>query len=243
LDRYAPPDITALPLGHPIWKPVDFHMFAAPIGTESSGYVEFNQTMQMLLPPPDHVWDPALGIGPGAAHVGNYSYELRDSVRALRLRERQMYMQSEFTQGQGVFLVWMNVPSPGTNGSSPDFGRGPIIPNALFPIHVTGTDYRNGRTFSVLADFEVPPLDANLGKRYAGLDGHSHFPIFIADNADFGPTGTPQGGSYSYVVTMLDKSGQGWIVVGRFDIESGPAVAGTSMTVNTTVKPNSLVTR
>ena len=36
-----------------------------------------------------------------------------------------------------------------------------------------------------MTDFDVPPLDA-INPPF-DVDGHSHFPVFIADNTDFGP--------------------------------------------------------
>lgn len=217
-DRSPLIEVIAVPIGRPVWMPVDFHMFSAPIGTADSGYVEFVETMAALLPPPDHALDPHFGIGPGAAHAGPYGTELGESVRRLHLRDRILYESSDFTQGNGVWLVWMNIPASGASGASPDFPVGRVIPNELFPIRVAGTDIRNGRKYSVLGEFEVPPLDAATDPRFAGMDGHSHFPIFFADSADFGPPGTPLRGSYRYLVTMLDQSGQGWFVHAHFAI-------------------------
>ncbi len=217
-DRGRPIDVTAVPIGRPVWQPVDFHVFSAPIGTAATGYAEFADTMARLLPPPDHVLHPTLGIAPGAPHAAPYGSELGESVTRLHLRERFLYAPADFTYGMGVWVVWMNVPAPGEAGASPDAAHGRVIPNRLFPIHVVGTDYHNGRKFSLLADFEVPPLDASLDARFAGMDGHSHFPIFIADNADFGPSGAPLAGIYRYVITMLDTTGQGWLVHASFAI-------------------------
>ena len=216
--RVHPINVTAMPIGRPVWQPLDFHMFAAPVGTAESGYVEFFETMTRLLPPPNHAADPYLGIGPGIAHARPYVYELGENVERMHLQERFRYTPSDFSRGTGVWLAWMNVPVPGEIGTSPDFAAGPVIPNRLFPIHVSGTDVHNGRKFSLLADFEVPPLDAAIGARYADMDGHSHFPLFIADNADFGPPGTPLAGIYSYVITMMDTSAQGWFVHAQFVI-------------------------
>jgi len=216
--RGEPIDVAAIPIGRPTWKPVDFHVVAARIGTAESGYAEFVDTIAQFLPPPDHVLDPNFGVGPGAAHRGPYDDELGDSVARLHLREGARFTPGDFTRGKGVWLVWMNVPSPGVFGASPDFPRDRVIPNELFPIHVAGADYRNGRKFSVLADFEVPPLTAALESRFAGIDGHSHFPMFIADNGDFGPPGTPLAGSYRYLITMMDRAGHGWLVQAHFAI-------------------------
>jgi hypothetical protein len=52
------------PIGDPIWKPVDCHVFSAPVGTAETGYAEAFETFASLLPPPNHVAHPDLGIGP-----------------------------------------------------------------------------------------------------------------------------------------------------------------------------------
>src|SRR5687767_12560431 len=72
--------ITVTPIGTPTWQPVDLHVFAGPIGTAGSGYVEFLSTLSALLLPPNHVSDPAVGILPGAAHAGPYDQELANGV-------------------------------------------------------------------------------------------------------------------------------------------------------------------
>jgi hypothetical protein len=124
------------------------------------------------------------------------------------------FSRSEFSEGMGVYLVWMNVPTPGTTGSSPDFDSGPIIPNSLFPIHVVGSSVHNGAPFSFLFEGDVPALNT------AGfnVDGASHFPFFIADNADFGPPGAKLRGSYDWHITMTDTSGSGWRIEAHFAI-------------------------
>lgn len=209
------PGVFAVPIGHPTWKPVDFHLFAAPIGTAASGYAEFGQTMEALLPPPYHVVHPNLGVGPGSPHLGPYTTELAHGVADLGFRQSVLFHRYEFSYGSGVWLVWMNVPMPGTIGSSPDFAKGSIIPNALFPIHVYGADWHNGKPFSVLAEFDVPPLDDSLAPPF-NVDGHSHFPVFIADNADFGPPGAKLPGIYEYRIVMIDRLGNGWRIEAVF---------------------------
>jgi hypothetical protein len=118
--------------------------------------------------------------------------------------------------------AWMNVPAPGGVGSSPDFDSGPIIPNALFPIHVFGKTLQNRKVFSE-TDFYVPALDQNLDPPFS-VDGHSHFPVFIADNPDiacaFGGScdNTNLLGPYRYEFTLMDSTGQGWRVTADFTV-------------------------
>jgi hypothetical protein len=172
--------------------------------------------MQAVLPPPNHQPQPALGIGPGAPHQPPYDTELAQGVAEQGFREARSFKLSEFSEGQGVWLVWMTVPNPGTTGSSPDFASGPIIPNSLFPFHVDGVDIHNGENTDVVADFDVPALDSSLDPPFF-VDGHSHFPIFLADNADFVSAPNLRG-SYEYRTTMIDQQGNGWLVVAKFAV-------------------------
>jgi hypothetical protein len=216
----APPPaqgVRLTPIGAPTWKPVDFHLFSAPIGTAASNYAEFLDTMLAVLPPPNHVFHPALGVGPGAPHAPPYGSELADGVDDLGFNEGVRFDTAEFSNGEGVWLAWMNVPAPGTTGSSPDFSSGPIIPNALFPIHFSGINVHNGKYFSNLGAADVPPLDGDLNPPF-NVDGHSHFPIFFADNADFGPSGAKLRGSYEFQIVITDQLGSGWRITAHFAV-------------------------
>ena len=67
-----------------------------------------------------------------------------------------------------------------------------------------------------MAVFDVPALDSNLTPPFT-VDGHSHFPIFLADNVDFVSMQNLRG-SYKYRTTITDKQGNGWLVVAQFAI-------------------------
>ena len=186
------------------------------MGTFDTGFEEFFLTMEDLLPPPDHVLIPWTGIFPGEAHSPPYKKEMRDGVIANGYHEGVRFMKNEFTGNMGIWVTWMNVPNPGPTGSSPDFTRGRIIPNRLFPIHVEGQTFHNGQDFNpYLAYFDVPKL-SDLG--YPTYDGQSHFPVFIADTAAFGPPGIRLRGNYVYQLTLIDQDGNGWQVRANFAV-------------------------
>ena len=67
----------------------------------------------------------------------------------------------------------------------------------------------------MLVDIDVPALDGELDPPF-DVDGHSHFPFFIADNADFGPPGIELPGKYRYDMTMVDATGHGWSIFVSF---------------------------
>jgi len=209
--------IQVKPIGDPAWMPVDCQLFSAPIGTAATGYAEAFETIGRLLPPPNHVpRPPLLAIGPGAAHMPPYDSELSAGVESQNLHGGHAFAGSEFSDGTGVFLVCMVVPAPGTIGSSPDFASGPIIPNTSFPIQVVGVANQDGDLYDpFLTNFEVPPLTTAIDPTF-DVDGHSHFPIFVVTNQDFGPANSDLKGRYDYELTMTDAGGAGWTVRAHF---------------------------
>jgi hypothetical protein len=209
------------PVGDPIWRPVDFHLFSAAIGSFETEFAEFGEVTEQLMPPPEHV--PALpfyGTGPGIPHDPPYERELAEGVTRLGLEDRHSFPASAFSTESlnGVYLVWMLVPDPGVTGRSPDFVLGPIIPNSLFPMTITGAVTRDGASFdpSFIPPTELAPLDETVAPRFAGMDGHSHLPIFIAESQLFAPPGTPVEGRYRFELTLRDTEGNGWDIASQF---------------------------
>lgn len=206
------------PIGHPIWKPVDFHVFTLAIGTADDGYAEFTQNEILLLYPLRHKWCNDLGgPGPGDPHQPPYIHEFEGNLDIVNITDSLVFRVPDFSPPNGVWAVWMTVPDPGTTGSSPDFKSGPIIPNTLFPIHVAGQTFRNNQLWNpYLGTFDVPPLTDQLSCPF-NVDGHSHFPIYYADNSSFGPGG-PITGHYEFRITMTDTTGNGWSIDVAFTV-------------------------
>src|SRR4051812_31827127 len=95
----APNPLTAAgvritPIGRPIWKPVDFQLFSAPVGTEESGYAEANVVGLEILKL-NHVPDPDLGVGPGAPHPPPYDSELDEGLEAKGYHEGVQFRARE----------------------------------------------------------------------------------------------------------------------------------------------------
>ena len=206
---------TVTPIGNPAYTPTDFHLFAAPIGTPATGFAEFGITQQLLLPPPKHLPDPVLGIGPGTPHVGPYNHEFADGVAANGFVDASSFTVPQYSNGNGVLLVFMFVPGPGApTGSSPDFALGPILPNAVFPLTVDGKTVTNGAVNDILGQFQVPAIDTVPG--FTGLGGHSHIPFFFVDNFDF--AARPVTGDYEYQISILDAAGNGYNINASFQV-------------------------
>src|SRR5262245_32871748 len=101
----AAAEVTFTPIGTPAWELVDFHVFSAPIGTSASGYAEFLATLAALLPPPNHVSDPAVGILPGVTHAPPYDQELANGVSNQGFAEKATFTAAQFSNGLGVYLA------------------------------------------------------------------------------------------------------------------------------------------
>lgn len=212
--------VTFTAIGTPGYLPVDLHLFSAPIGTAASGYAEFAQTQAALLPPPNHLPNPQLGIGPGAPHAGPYTEEFAQGLAANVFVDASTFTTTQYLNGNGVYFVFMLVPASGSpNGSSPDFASGPIVPNSIFPLKVTGGTFTNGVSNDALADFEVPPLDLAIG--FPGLDGHSHIPFIFGDNFDFSILPVIAG-DYEYRIGIRDNAANGYDIVAQFQVLAVP---------------------
>jgi hypothetical protein len=204
-------------VGSPTFVPTDFQLFAAPIGTAATSYAELTQTLQAILPPPDHVLNPIVGIGPGAPHAGPYDQEIGHGVAANGFVDSTTFPVADYSNGMGVLLAFMVVPGPGSpTGSSPDFTSGPIIPNAIFPLTFTIDTFTNGALNDSSGSVPVPAVDQIDVPAFAGLEGYSHFPFFFVDNFDFATQKIT--GDYEYRISVLDAGGNGYDIVAPFQV-------------------------
>jgi hypothetical protein len=210
-------------IGHPIWKPVDFHVFTAPVGTQTNPDFDLTQLMETemaVLPPPKHQWCDDLGIAPGIPHQPPYDEEIEEGLEDTGFKEGTSFRVAEFSPPNAVWAVWMLVPHPGTIGSSPDFSSGPIIPNTLFPIVVQGQTFHNKKLWDrFLAGGSIPPLTPALTHCPFSVDGHSHIPYFLGDNTSFQTDGSGSVvGGYEFRITMIDHTGSGWHISVYFTV-------------------------
>ena len=82
--------------------------------------------------------------------------------------------------------------------------------------------YKDGGDFDpfLVPPIQIPALTGALDPRFAGLDGHSHFPILAATNESFGITpGADLRGEYLYDVTLTDSQGNGWRIQSDYRID------------------------
>ena len=169
------------------------------------------------MPPPDHVLNPIVGIGPGAPHAGPYDHEMGQGVAANGFVESTTFPVADYSNGMGVLLAFMVVPGPGSaTGSSPDFTSGPIIPNAILPLTAAFDTFTNGALNDSSGASVVPAVDQIDVPAFAGLEGYSHIPFFFADNFDFATQKIT--GGYEYRISVLDAGGNGYDIVAPFQV-------------------------
>jgi hypothetical protein len=196
-------------IGDPLWEPVDYHQFAAPVGDM---FMDFESTLEGLLPAPNHEPHPDLGIGPGMAHAGPYDGEIAAGVLAHSYVDKTTYTQAEGSLPNAIISAWMLVPSTGAlTGASPDGASTPIIPNEIFPINASFDAFESGTLLDGYSySFDVPALDDQLNPPFTGMDGHSHIPLFNAVVFDGLPT-IP--GTLETHINLIDAQGNGWHLV------------------------------
>jgi len=213
-------------IGTPAWNVLDFHLVAADVGTASDNYAEFfTLTGDKILPPPFYKNYPGVGAGPsGAEHQPPYDKDLANGVTSLGLKEQSVFPISDFSNGRGPVGMFMIVADGSTTGSSPDFASGPIIPNSLFPITFALADKKGGVDFSAPGSLPVPS-HTTLDPAFANLDGTSHLPFFLFDNADFAlDPKAPLAGSYQFEAKATDSAGNGYNIVIPFTVTGATAI-------------------
>jgi hypothetical protein len=213
--------VTITPIGTPAWDVVDTHVFSTTVGTEASGYQEFFDLAGKVLPEPNHKVYPNVGVGPGQPHNPPYDQEIAQGLSALGISDSAALSASDFSNGQGVNLAFMIVGNGDEVGSSPEFDAGAILPNSLFPLHFDIANKKGGADFSAAGAFDVPS-HTTLDPAFADLEGTSHLPFFVFDNADFAlDKSASLAGSYQLEVKVTDAAGNGYNVIAPYTVSGG----------------------
>ena len=223
-------------VGDPIWRPVDFHLFSAPAGTPESGFAEFLETARRIYPEPYYTLPPGTNVFLRGSVVTPppYDREIQAALARLGFEDDRTFSASDFGVGtnRGVFFTFTLVPAPGVTGSSENFASGPIIPNELFPITLTGVAYRNGDVFDPIllgpTGLSIPALHV-VDPRFPAREGWgwSHQLIGIVETLQFYPfewngvtyPRTAPEGRYQYEIRIRDAEGNGWNVTTRYVVK------------------------
>ena len=169
-----PPAVTLTQIGSPIWRPTDFQVFSAPRDTDEV----YERTKAALRP-----LDPPSGPYP-TPHGPPYDRELSTNMAAAGFVSRSVFPREAMDYPNVIYRALMLLPDPGITGSSRDFASGPVIPNSLFPIAISGKVWKDGALIYDPGDgqFDVRPTDQPF-------DGASHrinfstyyeIPLFIS---------------------------------------------------------------
>ena len=224
--------ISVTKFGDPVWEPVDFHLFTAPVGdgVGNPAFEEFKNTATTILPEPEYVFNPLLFVGPGSPNP-DFQNDIGEGIAAAGYKEGDVFSVAEFSPTAGVILAWMNVPGPnapdGTDPAvpdTPDYDSGPTISNALFPITGLYTVRRDGELFEPTDNTNppFPPLDENINPPF-NVEGYSHFPFFMAGSTLFADPPQPAVGDYIYNVKLQDQAGNGYVVEANFSVVPEPS--------------------
>ena len=76
------------PIGNPMWKPVDFHVFTAQ-------NADFAGQMKTLLYPLRHEPCAELGIGPGDPHQPPYLHEFQGNLLIVNISDSLVFKRAE----------------------------------------------------------------------------------------------------------------------------------------------------
>jgi hypothetical protein len=187
-------------VGNPIWRPVDFNLFAAPADTFDAFLAVTDSVLAATAPPSDPPYDNIITAGLASAGY----------------QDRSIFLSSDIAgQPSGVYYAYIVIPDPGDTGSSLDFTSGPIIPNRLFPVTDDTDLLRNG----IIVDPEFDGETTSL----AGFDGYSHTSAFFASHAGFFPPGSELPGSYEFRSVLRDAEGNGWNISVPFTVVPEPS--------------------
>jgi hypothetical protein len=187
-------------VGNPIWRPVDFNLFAAPADTFDAFLAVTDSVLAATAPPSNPPYDNVISAGLASAGYQDASAFLPSDIAG---------------QPSGVFYAYIVIPDPGVTGSSLDFASGPIIPNRLFPITDDTDLLQNGIIVDPEFDGETTAL--------TGFDGYSHTTAFFASHAGFFPPGSELPGSYEFRSVLRDAEGNGWNISVPFEVVPEPS--------------------
>jgi hypothetical protein len=195
-----PPAVTLTQIGSPIWRPVDFQLFSAPVEPDAAATATIN-ALQPL--------DPSGVATYTTPHAPPYDTELSTNAAAAGIVNRSVFPREVMTYPNGIFFAYLLLPDPGITGSSRDFASGPVIPNSLYPMTTSGEVWKDGavsldygETSSVLRPTDLP------------FDGASH--RFRASS--YGNHGADNLGNYEFHRSQRDAEGNGWDIVAPFRV-------------------------
>src|SRR5262245_9944698 len=196
-----PPAVTLTQVGAPIWRPVDFQLFSAPVEPDEAVRA-INRALEPLQP-----------LSPGGPyttpHGPPYDTELSINAAAAGFVNRSIFPREVMTYPGGIVFAHLLLPDPGVTGSSRDFASGPVIPNSLFPITRSGTVWKDGAL-----NYDYGETSIVVRPSDEPFDGSSHRFLFQT----YWNRGADNVGNYEFHRSLRDAQGNGWDIVAPFRI-------------------------
>jgi hypothetical protein len=201
LSAAQPPAVTLTQIGSPIWRPVDFQLFSAPVEPDAAATASF-RALEPLQPLPGETTYTT-------PHAPPYDTELSTNAAAAGYVNRSVFPREVMAYPDGIWFAYSLLPDPGITGSSRDFASGPVIPNSLFPITRSGDAWKDGAPVHVYEEQSsvVRPSDQPF-------DGSSH----RVTGQSFWNRGDDNLGNYEFHRSLRDAQGNGWDIVVPFRI-------------------------
>ncbi|MDF1563976.1 MAG: hypothetical protein P1V51_13085 [Deltaproteobacteria bacterium] len=196
--------------GSPTWKPVGFQFFSAPMGDQAGGFIELGETLETLVAGGQHALDLDYEvIVPAAEHAPPYDDEWSGVVSEAGFKHTGGFIETEFDQPAGIYLLMNLVPTEGAPTGDTPSGTGlPLIANDTFPITIEGTISRAGQVVDGNVDGQFPAPSSFVPP--LGPDGLSHVPIWMVEQTSFFTVQVDTPGIYEWQIQLLDSQGMGW---------------------------------
>jgi hypothetical protein len=193
------PTISLTKIGSPIWRPVDFQLFSAPVEPDAAA------TTSAALQP----LDPRGVTTYTTPHGPPYDTELSTNAAAAGFINRRVFLREAMDYPNAIFSAFMWLPNPGITGSSRDFASGPVIPNSLYPMTQSGEVWKDGALHYDYGESlsQVRPTDQPF-------DGASH----RFSRSYFGNRDADNVGNYEFHRSLRDAQGNGWDIVVPFQV-------------------------
>lgn len=208
-------EIGAERLGDPMWKPADFQLFRAELGTAKTGYKEMRDMLGQLMPA--HGIDEMGNSFPREAHVRPFEAELTVGLAEMGIESNSTFAQSAWEAPHSLFIAFLALPTKcADRGVTADLDKAHILHDADLPLRTRVAIYdADNNVVSDDMSWEIPPSFKVLPEEVES-DGYSHVPVVVPLNTEVFDA---RPGAYRVLVNVLDMHEQGWTISYWFNIE------------------------
>jgi hypothetical protein len=197
-----PPAVTLTKIGSPIWRPVDFQLFSAPVEPDGTA-TAISRALEPLQPPS--------GVAPYTTpHGPPYDSELSTNMAAAGFVSRSVFPREAIMGDPNrIHIAFMLLPDPGITGSARDFASGPVIPDSLYPLSGHSEMWKDGALEFNFGDSQIVLRPTELP-----FEGTSHRIIL----GNYWNRGANNLGDFERRSSLRDAQGNGWDFVAPFKV-------------------------